>query len=78
MRELKVRREVDRREAARQAGRNYHNPYSLVLHVKLAHYEAEHEALPEDVSAAVVCQDAAGNFPFMVGQSALGDGDPLM
>jgi hypothetical protein len=77
MRELRILREVQRRQSRASQGFNPRTPADQVLHVAAAAHELDILSLPEDVSSLADAQQADGSFYFMLGFSSLGGDDPL-
>jgi hypothetical protein len=78
MRELRINREVHRREAAAANGRPVHNPIHLAVHTRFSGQMADYMALPEDTASQVLMQNSSGAFFMMLDFSALDGPDPLM
>jgi len=77
-RELKVYREVNRREAAKAAGVHPRTPLLLRGQLTILGGEAALRNLPQDISNLESAQDSdTGEFFFVAGSSAVGGDDPI-
>jgi hypothetical protein len=77
MRELRINREVNRRQAAQANARPVHMPSHLAIHARFGSLAADYTALPEDTASQSFAQDGDGAFFFMLDWSSLDGSDPL-
>ena len=77
MRELRVNREVHRRQAALSNGRPAYAPIHLAVHARFSSLLSEHAALPEDTASQQLMQDSSGAFFFMLDVDFLDGPAPL-
>jgi hypothetical protein len=77
MRELRILREVQRRQGRASQGLNPRSLSDQALHLAAAGNELEILSLPEDVGSLAEVQQADGSFYFQLDYSSLDGTDPL-